>query len=206
MKYEIIPLDNQHLEQAVNVHIKAFPGFFLSFLGPKFLKEFYESFVYDEVGIGFIAKGIESKEILGVIVGPLVPDGYFKRLLKRRWWAFCLASIKAVLKKPSISKRLFRAVFYRGETPSGPQRALLSSIAVSPDCQKCGVGQSLVERWIVEVAGRGGTGCFLTTDAENNEAVNAFYKKLGWKIESAYATPEGRLMNRYVFDIENKGD
>ena len=201
MNYDVIPIESKYLDQVVAVHLRAFPGFFLSFLGPKFLREFYQSFILDEAGVGFVAKESGSEEILGAIVGPVVPDGYFKRLLKRRWWAFCLASMKAVLKKPSISRRLFRAVFYRGESPVGSSRALLSSIAVLPDCQQCGVGRALVLRWTLEIADRGAMGCFLTTDVDQNEAVNAFYQKLGWSIESTYATPEGRRMHRYIYDF-----
>jgi len=55
-----------------------------------------------------------------------------------------------------------------------------------------------------EVRRRGGSGCFLTTDAENNEKVNSFYQKLSWKIESTYKTSEGRVMNRYVLDLPEK--
>lgn len=206
MNCQITLLQKEHLEQVIDIHMKAFPEFFLTFLGPKFLNEFYQSFVYDDKGIGFVAKESNTGTLLGVIVGPLVPDGYFKRLLKKRWWAFCLVSAKVVLKKPSVCKRLFRAVFYRGESPPGPQRALLSSIAVSPDCQKYGVGRALVNRWVQEVARRGGRGCFLTTDADQNESVNAFYQQLGWQIESSYFTPEGRRMNRYIYDIKNTRD
>jgi ribosomal protein S18 acetylase RimI-like enzyme len=202
MNYDVIPIESKYLDQVVAVHMRAFPNFFLSFLGPKFLKEFYQSFIVDEAGVGFVAKESGTEKILGAIVGPVVPDGYFKRLLKRRWWAFCLASLKAVSKKPSISKRLFRAVFYRGQSPTGPTRALLSSIAVSPDCQQCGVGRALVVRWTREVVDRGGSGCFLTTDVDHNEAVNAFYQKLGWSIESTYTTPEGRRMHRYIYDFQ----
>jgi ribosomal protein S18 acetylase RimI-like enzyme len=203
MDYQVRPLEENDIKQAVNVHMAAFPSFFLTFLGPKFLMHFYRSFREDPAGIGFVAVDPQTRAVVGVVVGPLVPDGYFKRLLKRKWWAFCLASLKAVLKKPSICKRLFRAVFYRGEVPEGPKRALLSSIAVSPDCQKGGVGRALVNRWVQEVAARGGTGCFLTTDADGNEKVNAFYQRLGWTVESAFTTPEGRRMNRYIHNIKD---
>jgi ribosomal protein S18 acetylase RimI-like enzyme len=198
MAFDIVKIEVQHLRQVVDVHTKAFPAFFLTFLGPGFLREFYGSFICDRDGIGFVAIDAASGNVLGAVVGPFMPAGYFKRLLKKRWYAFCLASIAAVLKKPTTIKRLFRAVFYRGETPSGPPKALLSSIAVSPQAQGQGVGQALVKRWVDEVALRGGIGCFLTTDSENNEGVNRFYQKLGWTLESSYVTPEGRKMNRYV--------
>ncbi len=199
MDIQIHRLEHQHLKQAVEVHLKAFPGFFLSFLGPRFLTEFYRSFIEDDAGIGFVALDTSSENVVGVVVGPLIPAGYFKRLLKRKWWAFCLASMSAVLKKPSVIKRLFRAVFYRGDTPANVEGlALLSSIAVSPDVQAKGLGSSLVRAFMDQVKRRGGRGVFLTTDAEGNDKVNRFYEKIGFSLESSYATPEGRKMNRYV--------
>ncbi len=204
MAFKIAKINKRHISQIAEVHIEAFPNFFLTFLGIRFLREFYKSFLYDSTGIGLVAEDDETGTVIGVIVGPLMPEGYFKRLLIRRWWTFCLASIGAVLKHPAIIKRLFRALFYRGEPPPGPERALLSSIAVLPQVQRRGVGQALVKRWVQEVKQHGCCGCYLTTDADNNEKINNFYQKLGWRIESTYKTPEGRVMNRYVIDFSEK--
>ena len=203
MSAKVVPLTTQAIRGVVDVHIRAFPDFFLTFLGPGFLKVFYKSFLYDDQGIGFIAT--ENGRIVGAIVGPLKPDGYFRRLLLRKWYAFCFASIWAVLKKPKVIKRLLRAVFYRGQAPAGKDRALLSSIAVSPDAQGKGVGKALVMKWLDAVSARGGKGAYLTTDVGNNDTVNSFYQSLGWKVESTYETSEGRKMNRYVYDFEESG-
>jgi len=200
MNKTIVTLDHRHLPEALDLHLSAFPGFFLSFLGPAFLREFYRSFLEDDAGLGFVALDDRGR-VIGVVVGPLFPDGYFKRLLKRRWAAFSAASVRALLKKPSIAPRLFRAVFYRGESPDGPPRSLLSSIAVDPKAQGGGVGAALVGRFLDEVRARGGRGCFLTTDADNNDAVNRFYARLGWTLESSYRAREGRRMNRYIIDF-----
>ena len=135
MSIKITNLKQSDIKSVVDVHMKSFPDFFLTFLGPRFLKEFYTSFLVDDEGMGFVAVDEESNRIVGGIVGPVTPDGYFKRLLKRRWFAFCLASMTAVITRPTVIKRLFRAVFYRGESPQGPKRSLLSSIAVDPDFQ-----------------------------------------------------------------------
>jgi ribosomal protein S18 acetylase RimI-like enzyme len=199
--FNIVTIKTAHIQQVVNIHMQAFTGFFLTFLGPMFLNEFYNSFTSDPAGIGFVGEDSENGDVLGVIVGPLIPDGYFKRLLKRRWWAFCLASVTAVLKRPSVIRRLFRALFYRGQLPPGPQRALLSSVAVSPQAQNRGIGKALVKRWVDEVKRRGSSGCFLTTDAHDNDKINRFYQRLGWQVKSTYTTPEGRVMNRYVLDF-----
>jgi GNAT superfamily N-acetyltransferase len=196
----------QHIDAVVAVHLRAFPGFFLTFLGPRFLREFYGSFLVDPTGIAFVAAAEGGGEVLGSVVGPLVPAGYFKRLLKRRWWAFCLASAAAVLRRPSVVRRLFRAVFYRGESPPGGARALLSSVSVAPEAQGQGVGRALVDAFAWEVRRRGGRGCFLTTDAEGNEADNRFYAVCGWRLESTFTRPDGRTMNRYVLDFPDAVD
>jgi ribosomal protein S18 acetylase RimI-like enzyme len=192
-----------HVDEVVDIHLKSFPGFFLSFLGPRFLKEFYKSFATDSQGLGFVAKGQDDK-IIGVVVGPIYPQGYFQRLLKNNWPRFCLASIGAVVRRPHSALRLLRAIFYRGKAPFGPPRALLSSIAVDPSAQGRGVGKVLVERWVEQVQRNGLCGCYLTTDADGNLAVNNFYQNLGWQIESSYVTSEGRRMNRYVYDFKNE--
>jgi GNAT superfamily N-acetyltransferase len=202
MNYIISSIKPKHINHIVKIHLAAFPNFFLSFLGPRFLKEFYTSFVFDPAGIGFVAQNAENKKVCGVIVGPSNPAGYFKRLIKRRWWAFCLASLNAIFTKPSTVPRLWRAVFYRGDVPSMLSGfSLLSSIAVSPDNQARGIGRVLVNAFIDEVKHRGGNGVFLATDAEDNENVNRFYVGIGFTLEAAFTTPEGRKMYRYFYEL-----
>src|SRR5262249_31019592 len=147
-------LHPHHVEHVVRIHLESFPTFFLSFLGARFLRELYGSFLVDPVGVGLVAVNQEDK-VIGVAVGAIDPRGYFTRLLKRRWWAFCLGSIGAVAKRPSVTPRLFRALYYRGEPPTGPVRALLSSILVEPRSQNSGVGKLLIHGWVNEVRRRG---------------------------------------------------
>ena len=59
-----------------------------------------------------------------------------------------------------------------------------------------------MQRWLEEARSRGARGCYLTTDAEKNDPVNRFYLSQGWRVESAYTTPKGRKMNRYVYDFD----
>lgn len=205
MSVSIRRFEREHLAQAVDVHLRAFPGFFLSFLGAGFLKEFYGSFCDSEVGIGYVAIDDQSGRVVGVVVGPLHPAGYFKRLLGRRWWAFCYHSLRAVARRPWIAPRIARAILYRGDAPPGGPRALLSSVAVDPGTQGRGIGRALVEAFLRRARDAGASGAFLTTDAEDNEAVNRFYRSSGWQVESSYTTPEGRKMNRYVLDFDSPG-
>lgn len=173
----MLPLASRHVGEVVQIHLGAFPEFFLTFLGARFLSEFYQAFVSEPTAITVVAES-DTGGVCGVVVGTLTPAGFFKRLLRGRWWAFALASAGALLRKPSIAPRLIRALGYRGEAPNGNQRALLSSIAVDPSCQGTGVGRRLVECWLAEAQRRGARGCYLTTDSKGNETVNAFYHRI----------------------------
>ncbi|MEI6197671.1 MAG: hypothetical protein WCS42_25435, partial [Verrucomicrobiota bacterium] len=119
--FQITTLESKAVDSVVELHLRAFPDFFLSFLGPRFLREFYFAFLTDPVGMAFVACGRDG-QVLGAVVGPLNPRGFFGRLLRRRWWAFCVASMSALLRRPSCLPRLLRAVFYRGEPDAGPVR------------------------------------------------------------------------------------
>ena len=196
----ILPLETGYLDEAVTIHLAGFPDFFLSFLGRDFLIEFYSAFLDDPVGIGFVACD-PSGSVLGVIVGCQDPSGFFGRLVRRRWWAFCMASLSAIVKRPSCFPRLFRAFFYRGSFPAGPPRSLLSSIVVAPHAQSGGVGKMLIQAWLKELQLRGSTGAYLITDANENEAVISFYLKNSWEFESSHYTKEGRLMQTYVLNF-----
>lgn len=193
-------LERRHIEGVVRIHLQSFPSFFLSFLGPRFLREFYYSFMADPASMGFVVSDSVG-QVIGAVVGTVDPRRSFTRLLTRRWWAFCLASVGAVARRPSCVPRLFRAVCYRGEPPSGPFRALLVSIMVSPAAQGRGLGKMLIRGWVEEARRRGASGCCLTTDAEGNEAASSFYQTTGWRLESSYVTREGRRMSRYVRDF-----
>lgn len=63
MGINIVPIKAAHIQQVVQVHMQGFPEFFLTFLGPKFLREFYNSFSYDPTGIGFVAEDAETGDL-----------------------------------------------------------------------------------------------------------------------------------------------
>ena len=201
-KFKIEAMASRHLDEMVKIHIAAFPDFFLSFLGTRFLKTFYMSFVKADNGIALVALDQKGR-VIGGVAGPVTPASYFKKLLLKRWWVFCYSSVNAIIKKPTIAVRLFQAVFYRGEaSPSHRNLALLSSIAVAPETQGMGIGRALILKWLDQAKTANVEGAFLTTDAIDNNKVNAFYVNLGWVLESQYTTRQGRKMNRYVFNFK----
>lgn len=188
------------VDAVVRLHRKAFPSFFLSTLGPGFLTQFYKGFLTDPTAVTVVARD-EAGRVVGSVVGTTEPAGFFRRLLGRRFAGFAMASARAILAEPARARRLLRGLTYRGEAGDRVDGALLSSICVDPDLQGGGVGRQLIEQWCDTALSRGARRAFLTTDAEDNEGVNAFYVRRGWTLASSFATPEGRKMNRYEKEL-----
>lgn len=188
------------VEAVVRIHQNSFPGFFLSFLGPRFLKLYYRNICSSAEGLCYVylnSNGAPS----GFIAGTSNPRGYYSRLLKREWFNFALASVWPICRQPMIVPRIFRALFHPGKNPIGTDVGGLFSIGVLPDLQGTGAGRKLVQKFLVEAKLKNCKKVFLTTDQDNNESVNRFYEKLGFSIERQYETPEGRKMNEYWIDL-----
>lgn len=192
----IRPMTTADIDRVVAVHVESFPGFFLSFLGPGFLRRYYAGIVAAPEGIAFVWADAGG-QVAGFVAGSANPGGFYRRLLRRDWLGFCFASLPAVCRRPSVVPRLFRALSHPGANPVGADVAGLFSIAVAPSTQGSGAGGSLVRAFLDEAGRRGAGKVFLTTDRDDNDGVNAFYRNLGFSLERQYLTPEGRRMNEY---------
>lgn len=191
------------VQSIVAVHREGFPGFFLTFLGPVFLRELYTATLTDPDGIGFVA--VDQKTI-GFVIGTMHPAGFYRRLLYRHWWRFALASVPPALRRMSIIPRLLRAFSMPNKVVQQEGRGNLMSITVLPEAQGLGVGQALVLAFLNEASTRGLRHVDLTTDRDANEAANHFYQSLGFVCERTFVTPEGRAMNEYVIDMTSLPD
>lgn len=202
----ITRMDTKDVERIIAIHLASFQGFFLSFLGPRFLSLYYLNISKAPEGVCYVYTN-QNNEIVGFIVGALNPSGFYSRLLKRDWFRFTIASLGAVLKKPNIINRLARAFFHPAANPAGDDVAGLFSIGVLPEYQGKGVGRELVLAFLKDVKQRGCKRVYLSTDQEKNNKINAFYQSLGFNVERQYLTPEGRRMNEYwknLVDTEKK--
>jgi ribosomal protein S18 acetylase RimI-like enzyme len=199
----LVPMRPEHIPAVVQTHLASFPGFFLSFLGPRFLSLYYAGICAAPEGIGFVylnSSGLPA----GFVAGSSDPRGFYSRLLKRDWLRFAAASVDAIIRRPTVIGRIARGLFHPGGNPFGDDVAGLFSIGVLPELQGTGAGKLLVQAFLHEAGRRGCTRAFLTTDRDENEAVNAFYQKLGFSIERQYETPEGRRMNEYWVNLADK--
>jgi len=188
------------LPQVVEAHLESFPGFFLTFLGRDFLALLYDSIRTDAQGVVLVAATGETVD--GFVAGVTEQNGFYRRLISKRKWAFALASIKGFLKRPAIAPRLLRALKRPEESNTTSAAACLMSIGVRPAAQGRGVGKLLVEAFCSEMAKRRVSSVCLTTDRDDNDETNRFYRKLRFRLTRTVITPEGRALNEYLINIE----
>lgn len=193
-------MQHSDIERVVNIHLQSFPGFFLSFLGPRFLTLYYQRVCISPEGICQVFLDSTGNPS-GFVVGTCNPRGFYSRLLRCDWLRFCLASLGTICRSPKIIVRLARALHHPRGNPMGEGIAGLFSIGVLPELQGTGAGKKLVAAFLTEARQRGCRRVFLTTDRDNNEAVNRFYASLGFQIERQYETPEGRRMNEFWISV-----
>jgi len=187
------------LPQIVAVHQRAFDGFFLTKLGPDFLHQLYDAFAFRRGGVLRVLCS-EDGRVVGFAGGAVDPDSFFQGLKKEKGFVFLIRSIPGLLKNPIlVLKKLWYAVFYKGEVPSIlSQAALLSSIGVEPEMVGKSLGKKLLADFEEVVHSRGARSLYLTTDKLGNDNVVAFYIKSGYKIESEFVQADGRNMLRLI--------
>ena len=191
--HRAIPAD---ILRIVKVHIASFPGFFLTFLGPRFLRLLYTALMERDGGVLLVAK--KDAQVAGFVGGVLKQQGFYSQLVKQHKWRFGISCFAAIAKRPRIVPRLFRALRRSSEAKQSAAQACLMSIGVDPTIQGKGIGRALVTAFCEELRKKGCPSVCLTTDKVDNEKTNCFYQGLGFSIAREYTTPEGREMYEYV--------
>ncbi|HEY2325314.1 MAG TPA: GNAT family N-acetyltransferase [Thermoanaerobaculia bacterium] len=186
------PMRRDDLDAAVAIHLAAFPNFFLTFLGPRFLRVFYGAVM--QYGIALVAT--VDDRVAGFVVGMVDSRSFYRRLLRRRFLQVAIAILPAVMRRPSTPSRVVRRALRRtGFSPSGAE---LMSLAVHPREQRHGLGRILVNAFIARVHEDGTDSLWLITDAADNDAVKTFYEALGFTVRRTFTNAEGRALVEYA--------
>lgn len=185
----------EDIDGIVDAHIKGFDGFFLTLLGKGFLRELYKSFAFRDYGLLRVLLD-DNNNVIGFASGTTEPEIFYKRLRKERGFIFFCKAIPGLLSNPFlVIKKLWYALFYKGEKPSGIlNAALLSSIAVLPDASGKSYGKKLLMDYESTVKKIGCESLYLTTDKSGNDGVISFYKRNGYSVESEFIQADGREM------------
>jgi ribosomal protein S18 acetylase RimI-like enzyme len=187
------------IDAVVKVHMEAFPGFFLTMLGSRFLSELYHAYISRDGGILRVCIN-EQETIVGFCGGCHNPEIFYYKLQKQKGIKFFIKLLPTFFRKPVlVLKKVLYSIFYRGEKPSQLSNAtLLSSIGVDPAQSGKFVGQSLLADFEAQCLKVGNCNIYLTTDKLLNDRVISFYRKSGYLIDSEFKQSDGREMLRFV--------
>lgn len=190
-----------------NTHKAAFKAFFLTQLGPAFLREYYRTVLEYSGGILLVA--VQDESIIGFSAGFIDPPGFYSLLRKKRM-RLGLAALPWLVAHPvNLARAYWNYRLTQEESretdPAIAQVAELSSIAVGPDSQGAGAGKQLLAAFVDAAKRSGAVKIVLTTDAVDNDATNRFYVRAGFALARVIRRPYGRLLDEYELDLGSVG-
>jgi len=184
----------------VTIHQTAFDNFFLTRLGTEFLRKYYSLVLNYRLGIILVSEGRQSP-LEGFACGFVDPPGFYNLMWQAKL-EFALPVLKALVQHPPlITNVVYGVQRIHSSATEWPERACeLSSIAVAPETTGNGFGKGLIRAFLAQAQSLKARCVYLTTDAEGNEAANAFYRNVGFQHKRRFLQREGRWMNEYVID------
>jgi ribosomal protein S18 acetylase RimI-like enzyme len=166
-------------------------------LGTSFMQAFYRR----TVELGEIAVVVvEGTRVVGFAVGSLHPGELARGLARRHALGLGLRALPGLVRHPTLVPELARRAMAGGDPADGAATATLMFLAVDPAWQRRGAGRLLVEAFIRESVSRGAVRIALQTERRENDAANAFYRRLGFRLTGAISTGQ-RVVNAYELDL-----
>jgi glycosyltransferase involved in cell wall biosynthesis/ribosomal protein S18 acetylase RimI-like enzyme len=194
------------LTSIITIHQEAFTNFFLTRLGEDFLRKYYGLVLSYDLGIMLVSEGHESA-VEGFACGFLDPPAFY-HLMWCAWPTFAPPVLYALVRRPTLITKVLHGI-QRIHSPAvqWPDRSCeLSSIAVTPQTLGNGFGKELIRAFLAQAHSMDARCVYLTTDAEGNDAVNAFYRNVGFQHTRRFLQHEGRWMNEYVINGLEPGE
>jgi ribosomal protein S18 acetylase RimI-like enzyme len=196
------PARTEDVSQVADVHSAAFPGFFLTTLGPGFLRTMYRAFISNVGGVFVINE--QNNRLDGFAVGILKSAGKDRNLAVRFLPQFIAALVPGLIRNPvKVMRRVATQFFSVGEEPEVPNNSvILRSIGVLPDAKGSGVASRLLDEFERLSRAKGATSVALTTDALDNERAVGFYRKHGYHIAQEFSQDKNRKMLLMLKDLQ----
>lgn len=152
---EIRKATSKDVPQIVDIHLDAFPDFFLSSLGEGFLKMYYKCFCTNKDAVTLCS--IEDGRVVGFSATALKSSGFNSRLIKEDLFGFSRIALNLLLTNPKSLLHLAKNMTKSNKNVIDDGcYAELFSIGVSPDCQGKGIGSMLLIETERLVQQRGG--------------------------------------------------
>ncbi len=193
----IHPVGKHEKDALVVIHTSAFPDFFLTQLGTRFLRLYYSSVLSHPEGI--LLGCYEEGRLTGFCAATINSNGFNRRLIKFHFFAFAVEAFLLLLTNIKALKRLYLNLskIDNPDTDKGEYAELLS-IGVDRGYQRKGIGKQLLVALEAEVRYRGGRKLSLTTDYHNNEQAVGFYRSMGYRVFYDFIAYPDREMYRLI--------
>ncbi len=196
----------EDLDTVVRLHAAAFPGFFLTRLGPRFLKAYYR-LVLER---GILQVIVQDEQTCGFVAGFLAPAQFY-RTMKRDARRFAIPLLIALAARPRLVLHIVRSVLRVSRAKSeaahdSDEVCELSSLAVHPRWQRQGLGGQLVRAFLSRARNLGAAEVRLTTGACGNDRVRRFYQGLGFRLTRTFLQSSGRRMVEYSARLRDPRD
>jgi ribosomal protein S18 acetylase RimI-like enzyme len=187
------------LSAVVTIHQSVFRHFFLTQLGANFLRRYYDLVLTYDLGILLVYEAEGS--LRGFVCGFVDPPEFYQRMWSARL-SLAIPVLSALVRHPALIGRVISGVRRVHSTASEwpPRSCELSSIAVAPASAGNGVGKALAESFLNEAKSLEARCVYLTTDADGNDAANAFYCNVGFERTRRFRQGGARWMNEYVLN------
>jgi ribosomal protein S18 acetylase RimI-like enzyme len=197
--YRYETMSQEHLQEVVALHQECFRGYYLTELGPSFLRAMYGWYVTSREAIAYVALDRDG-HVAGFVAGTADDSNYRRSLFRRTWWHMTIALGKRVVSKPALTLRLLgerkelvsqalATVLARRSAQTGrtaavpdeePRAASLVSIGVMPSARRSRLGTALSELFVREAWSRGSERITLSVRDDNVRA-RRFYESMNWE-------------------------
>lgn len=186
--------EEKDLSQVADVHVAAFPGFFLTMLGHSFLRVMYRAFLMSQ-GSVFVVDELDGR-VLGFAVGVQTSVGKDRKLAMKFFPQFAIAVLPGIVRNPiKVIRRIMGQLLSEGGQPEMPVGCvILRSIGVLPEMKGGGVANRLLTAFERMAREQGANEVALTTDADNNERAIRFYLKHGYRVQQEFKQDDSRAM------------
>lgn len=191
-----VTLRPRHAAAVADLHARAFPRFFLTSLGTRFLARFYAAVLASDDGFG-VGRFVDG-ELVAFAVGADRAAGFYRDLARRHAPALGAAALGPLLRDPRAALRLALSFGLQAPPDDAPDGPVLLSIARDPGPRGAGAGGAVLAAFEAAVATRGGSSVALATDADDNDDVLAFYRGHGYEEQGGVAGVGTRRLVRFT--------
>jgi ribosomal protein S18 acetylase RimI-like enzyme len=192
-------MDRRHVSEVAALHEVCFEGYYLTRLGPRFLRAMYGWYVESPQAIAQVALDATDR-VAGFVAGTTRAETYHSSLFRERggsllaalaWRAASspLETAQLVWERKDLASGALSSLIRGGSqttapptgaTDDGAETASLVSIGVEPAQRRSGIGRHLSKLFLQE-ADRESCELVTLSVREDNVAARRFYESLDWK-------------------------